>query len=320
MRLLVILIFILLFDIYVFQAFIEVGQNWSKMTKIIMYSIYWIIPLLTFGLLTASSFVDVSKWDRNTFVILRSVLLIIYFSKFLIVVVLLIDDLRRLIMTAVDGVAGVQKYDNSRSAFLSQIAILIGSVPLITLIYGIFRNRYRYKIYNEIVPVDNLPKSLDGLKIVQISDIHSGSFTIKEPVRSAVDLINAQNADLVFFTGDLVNSVATEMTDFIDVFDKIKSKYGVYSILGNHDYGDYARWESAEAKQNNFQDLINVHKKMGWDIMLNENRKLNINGETISIIGVENYSASPSTFHKYGNLQKAYEGTENSSLKLVAFS
>lgn len=316
MRLLILFIIIFLFDIYVFQAFVEVSQDWSKTTKIILYSIYWAIPLLAIGLLAASSFVDVSKWDRNTFIVLRSVIMIIYFSKFLIVIVLFIDDLRRLIMSALDGVAGVQKYDNSRSAFLSQIAILVGSIPLITLIYGIFRNRYRYKIYNEIVPVDNLPKSLDGLKIVQISDIHSGSFTLKEPVKSAVDLINAQDADLVFFTGDLVNSVATEMTDFIDVFDKIKSKYGVFSILGNHDYGDYARWESLEAKQSNFQDLINVHKKMGWDIMLNENRSLTINGETISIIGVENYSAS-ARFHKYGNLQKAYEGTENSSLKLL---
>ena len=316
MRLLVIILFIFLFDIYVFQAFVEVGQDWSKTTKTIMYSIYWLIPLSAIGLLIAASFVDVSRWDRNTFVILRSVLMIIYFSKFLIVLVLFIDDIRRLIMTAVDGVAGLQKYDKSRSAFLSQVAILIGSVPLVTLIYGIFRNRYRYKVYHEMVPLENLPKSLDGLKIVQISDIHSGSFTLKEPVKSAVDLINEQQPDLVFFTGDLVNSVASEMADFIDIFDKIKSKYGVYSILGNHDYGDYARWESLEAKQKNFQDLINVHKKMGWDIMLNENRKLDINGETISIIGVENYSASP-RFQKYGDLQKAYEGTENSALKLL---
>jgi len=242
--------------------------------------------------------------------------LIIYFSKLLIVAVLFIDDLRRLFMSAYDGIAGTQSYDKSRSLFLSQIAIFIGSLPLIILTYGIIRNRYRYKVYKETVPIEDLPKSLDGLKIVQISDIHSGSFTLKEPVKYAVDLINNQEADLVFFTGDLVNSVASEMADFVDVFDKIKSKYGVFSILGNHDYGDYARWESAEAKQNNFNDLIDIHKKMGWDIMLNENRKLKINGEIVSIIGVENYSASP-RFQKYGNLQKAYEGTENSALKLL---
>jgi hypothetical protein len=242
--------------------------------------------------------------------------MIIYFSKFLIVIVLFIDDIRRLFMSAYDGIAGTESYNKSRSAFLSQLAIFIGSLPLITLTYGIVRNRYRYKVYREIVPVENLPKSLDGLKIVQISDIHSGSFTLKEPVKLAIDLINKQEADLVFFTGDLVNSVASEMKDFIDVFDKIESKYGVFSILGNHDYGDYARWESAEAKQSNFQDLINTHKEMGWDIMLNENRNLIINGETVSIIGVENYSAS-ARFHKYGNLQKAYEGTEHSKLKLL---
>ena len=316
MRLFIIFILILLFDTYVFQAFTEIGQNWSKPIKIIVYSIYWLIPALAIGMLTAITFMDVSKWDRNTYTILRSVLLIIYLSKFLIVIVLFIDDLRRLLMSAYEGIAGTQSYDKSRSSFLSHMAIFVGSLPLITLTYGIIRNRYRYKVFKEIVPVENLPKSLDGLKIVQISDIHSGSFTLKEPVKSAVDLINSQDADLVFFTGDLVNSVASEMADFIDVFDKIKSKYGVFSILGNHDYGDYTRWESSEAKQNNFNDLIDTHKKMGWDIMLNENRELKINGETVSIIGVENYSASP-RFQKYGNLQKAYEGTENSSLKLL---
>ena len=315
-RLLFLFILIFLFDIYVFQAFTEIAHGWSKTTKIVLYSIYWLIPLLAIGFFAASSFTDVSKWDRNTYTILRSVILIIYFSKFLIVVVLFVDDLRRLIMSAYDGIAGTQSYDKSRSAFLSQIAVFIGSIPLVMLTYGILRNRYRYKIFKEIVPVENLPKSLDGLKIVQISDIHSGSFTLVEPVRTAVDIINKQEADLVFFTGDLVNSVASEMKDFVDVFDKIESKYGVFSILGNHDYGDYARWESAEAKQNNFDELINTHKKMGWDIMLNENRSLNINGETISIIGVENYSAS-ARFHKYGNLQKAYAGTENSALKLL---
>ncbi len=316
MRLLVLFILILLFDVYVFQAFTEIGQNWSKTSKIILYSIYWTIPALAMGMLSASLFFDVSKWDRNTFTIIRSVLMIIYFSKFLIVVVLFIDDIRRLFMTTVDGIAGTQTYDKSRSTFLSQMAIFVGSLPLVTLTYGIVRNRYRYKVYKEIVPVENLPKSLDGLKIVQISDIHSGSFTLKEPVKTAVDLINKQEADLVFFTGDLVNSVASEMTDFVDVFDKIKSKYGVFSILGNHDYGDYARWESIDAKQTNFQQLIETHKKMGWDIMLNEHRNLKINGETVSIIGVENYSASP-RFPKYGNLQKAHEGTGDAALKLL---
>lgn len=316
MRLIIIFGLIFLFDIYVFQAFTEITQSWSKASKIIVYSIYWLIPVLAMGMLAANAFLDISKWDRNTFTILRSVLLIIYFSKFLIVVILFVDDLRRLFMTAYEGVAGTQNFDKSRSRFLSQMAVVVGSLPLVTLTYGILRNRYRYKIYKETVPLENLPKSLDGLKIVQISDIHSGSFTLKEPVKAAVDIINRQEADLVFFTGDLVNSVASEMADFIDVFDKIKSKYGVFSILGNHDYGDYARWESEEAKQNNFRDLIATHKKMGWDIMLNENRNIKINGEAVSIIGVENYSASP-RFQKYGNLQKAYEGVEKSALKLL---
>ncbi len=316
MRLSIIFILLVLFDIYVFQAFLELSQGWSKIVKTILYAVYWFVPLVVMGTMVASVYTDVSKWDRNLYAILRAVLLIIYLSKFLIVVVLFVDDIRRLLMSAYDSIAGTETFDKGRSAFLSQMAILVGTLPLVTLTYGIIRNRYRYKVYREIVPVENLPKSLDGLKIVQISDIHSGSFTMKEPVKQAIDLINKQEADLVFFTGDLVNSVASEMDDYVDVFDKIKSKHGVYSILGNHDYGDYARWDSLDDKKKNFRRLIDTHRQMGWNILLNENRNLEINGEKISIIGVENYSASP-RFQKYGDLDKAYEGSGDASLKLL---
>jgi predicted MPP superfamily phosphohydrolase len=184
------------------------------------------------------------------------------------------------------------------------------------LTYGILRNRHRYKVFNQSITLPNLPKSLDGLRIVQISDIHSGSFTLKEPVKGAIDLINQQNPDLVFFTGDLVNSVASEMDRFLDVFDKIRAKFGVFSVLGNHDYGDYVRWENVEMKKQNLQNLIVHHQKMGWDLLLNENRVLNINNEKVAVIGVENYSESRH-FPKYGDLRKATDGIENTSLKLL---
>ena len=156
----------------------------------------------------------------------------------------------------------------------------------------------------------------DGLKIVQISDIHTGSFTRKEPVKGAIDLINQQQADLVFFTGDLVNSVASEVDNFLDVFNQIKSQYGVFSILGNHDYGDYVRWESAEAKHQNFEKLKDTHQHLGWDLMMNEHRIVEVKGEKVAVIGVENYSAHP-RFPKYGDLEKAHKGTEVAVLKLL---
>jgi predicted MPP superfamily phosphohydrolase len=243
-------------------------------------------------------------------------LIIAYISKFLVVGVLLVDDLRRIILNFIPSYSEAGGFSAGRSQFLSTIAVGLGALPFISLTYGILRNRHRYKVFNQSITLPNLPKSLDGLRIVQISDIHSGSFTLKEPVKGAIDLINQQNPDLVFFTGDLVNSVASEMDRFLDVFDKIRAKFGVFSVLGNHDYGDYVRWENVEMKKQNLQNLIGHHQKMGWDLLLNENRVLNINNEKVAVIGVENYSESRH-FPKYGDLRKATDGIENTSLKLL---
>lgn len=316
MRLIITIAILLLFDWYAFQAFVLFSKSWSENAQWILYSIYWSIPLVAIGTLIVLSVSDISKWNREVFLILRAVLMIAYFGKFLIVIVLVVDDLRRLVLEMYYAASGSANIDVSRSKIMAQIAVFTGTIPFFMLTYGIFRNRYRYKIFNDIAKFDDLPKALEGLKIVQISDIHSGSFTSKEPLKKAIDLINKQEADLVFFTGDLVNNVAGEMQPYIDVFDKIKSKYGVYSITGNHDYGDYVRWESAEAKKENFNNLIDVHRKLGWDLLLNENRIIEIKGEKVAVIGVENYSASP-RFSKYGNLSQAYQGSENAVLKLL---
>ena len=137
---------------------------------------------------------------------------------------------------------------SSRSRFLATTAVLLGALPFLTLTYGMLRNMYRYTLKKVDIPVADLPAEIEGLRIVQISDIHSGTFTQKEPIFKAIEIINAQNPDIVFFTGDLVNNVATEIVDYIDVFDKIKAKHGVFSILGNHDYGDYVEWDNEAAK------------------------------------------------------------------------
>ena len=292
------------------------SETWSETPRLILYGIYWLIPLVAITTLVAASISDVSTWNKEVFSVLRAVLMIAYFGKFLVVLILLVDDLRRLFLEAYQAIASDASIDKSRSRFLSQVAVFVGTIPFFMLTYGVFRNRYRYKVFKETVKVEDLPASLEGLKILQISDIHSGSFTQKEPVKAAIELINQQEADLVFFTGDLVNNLAQEMQPFLDVFNKIKAKYGVFSITGNHDYGDYIRWESIEDKKQNFQNFIQTHKELGWDLLLNENRILEIENEKVAIIGVENYSASP-RFSKYGNLTQAYEGAEGAALKLL---
>ena len=316
MRFIILVVLLLSFDLYVFQAFTTVAGEWSTPWQQSLYALFWSIPaLLLLGSIYLAIF-GLKGVKLKTFTTIRAILMIAYLSKLLIIACLLTDDLRRMIMSLYESLLGDQDFTYGRSLFLSYLGLILGSIPFFTLTYGIIRNPYRYKIFREQITINNLPEALDGLKIVQISDIHTGSFTRKEPVKGAIDLINQQQADLVFFTGDLVNSVASEVDNFLDVFNQIKSQYGVFSILGNHDYGDYVRWESAEAKHQNFEKLKDTHQHLGWDLMMNEHRIVEVKGEKVAVIGVENYSAHP-RFPKYGDLEKAHKGTEVAVLKLL---
>lgn len=312
------LILILLLDWLAFQIIQPVIAEWSIISKSIAYTIYWMIPIFVFGISVSFNNNRTVNWDKRKFSFVRSFIMLTYFSKFLILAFFLFGLLLNFLGTvlfeyvlnnplAMDWLSGntIQKF-----------ALIMGTIPFFVLLYGIIRNKYRYKIYPTTVEIADLPDSLDGLKIIQISDIHSGSFTEKEPIRNAIQMINEEQADLVFFTGDLVNSIATEMDPFMDIFDKIKARYGIFSILGNHDYGDYIRWESREAKIQNFEKLKTIHQRLGWDLILNGNRILEIEGEEVAVIGVENYSAH-GRFAKYGNLEKAYEGSSQAVLKLL---
>ena len=281
------------------------------------------IPFVAVGLAQAYQSGVALKWDKRKFTMARSVITLTYISKFVTNVVLVLCSLVSVLLYLVNNIFA--SFNNSTSInydlydgslMIQKIALAAGAIPFVILLYGMVRNKYRYKIYPTTVEIPDLPDALDGLKIIQISDIHSGSFTEKEPIRKAIEMINEQEADLVFFTGDLVNTIAVEMEPFVDVFDKIKSRYGIYSILGNHDYGDYARWENAEAKSQNFNNLKNVHQRLGWDLILNGNRLIKIKEEEVAIIGVENYSAN-ARFAKYGDLAKAYEGAHQAGLKLL---
>lgn len=314
MRLAILISIVLLFDLYAFQAFRIMAQSWQPLLRYFTYGLYWLIPFALIGWMLWSG--PEHHLSKHASTLLRTVFFIVYISKLLVVGFLFIDDLRRATTYVFNQFAGRQSFDPSRSRFLAQMGLAVGAVPFVSLLWGVIRNPYRYTLFKETVRIPNLPAALHGLRIVQISDIHTGSFLLKEPVRNSVSLINEQKPDLVFFTGDLVNTLAKEAEPFLDVFDKIQAKYGVYSILGNHDYGDYHEWERAEDKEANFQLLKSMHAQLGWDLMLNENRLLDIRGEKLAVIGVENYSSHP-RFPKYGDLAKAAAGTEGASLKLL---
>ena len=194
-------------------------------------------------------------------------------------------------------------------------AVIAGALPLFSMGYGIISGAHDYRLRKKTIILPNLPKSFDGITIGQISDIHSGSLFNKRAVSGGVDLLMTEKPDMIFFTGDLVNNVSSEMKDWMDVFDKLHAPLGVYSTLGNHDYGDYAYWSSRQEKEENLRQLIQIHRQLGYDILMNENRRIKINNEEIAVIGIENWGTG--RFPKYGKMELAYPGTEELPVKLL---
>ncbi|EIJ38574.1 putative phosphohydrolase [Galbibacter orientalis DSM 19592] len=203
----------------------------------------------------------------------------------------------------------------SRRRFMSQIAIGVAAVPFLSLLYGMYKGKYDYQVLKHTLEFDDLPDAFDGYTITQISDIHSGSFDDKEKVAYAVDLINKQESDVILFTGDLVNNVASEMHTWKDTFSKLNAKDGVYSVLGNHDYGDYADWPSEEAKKANLDELKQIQKDMGFNLLLNESRFLEKEGQRLALVGVENWGEGG--FKKAGDLEKAIENIDKNDFKIL---
>lgn len=203
----------------------------------------------------------------------------------------------------------------TRSAFLSWAGMLAGSSLFGTLVYG-FGNKHRYQVKRVKLSYPNLPEAFRGTRIVHISDIHSGSFTDKEAVMKGVQKIQAERPDMILFTGDLVNNVASEMDDYMDVFNQLKAPMGVYSTLGNHDYGDYVQWDSEEQKKANLESLKKVHAGMGWRLLMNEHVVLEKEGQQIALLGIENWSAK-ARFPKYGDMARAHAGSSAYPFKIL---
>lgn len=245
-----------------------------------------------------------------------SVVLIIFFSKLLGTVFLLLDDIRRLAVLGISAASPDSDFDPSRKKFITQASAVVAAIPFATLIYGMIRGAFNYQIRRVALKLPNLPDSFVGTKIVQISDLHTGSFAFSSPLERVAHLIQKEAADIVFFTGDLVNNKAEEAETFRETLKKIKAPRGVYSVVGNHDYGDYVQWESAEAKAQNFKQLLNFHKEIGWNLLMNENTIINNGDDKLAIVGVENWSAS-NRFPAYGDLNKAKQGTEDAPVKLL---
>ncbi len=320
----------LLIDWYVFQAVKTVTNASSEGTRRAATIVYWSFTGLILLLYLIMQFSPPDAFGRVTRNFMYSVIAIPYLCKVFPVLFLLIDDLGRLgrwvvsLVHRPDVRAAVDQTTQetipvtdaiTRSEFLSKAALVAGAVPLVGFTYGIVSGAHDYRIRRVKLALKNLPSGFDGMRIAQLSDIHSGSFFNKTAVKGGIEMLLREKPDMVFFTGDLVNNTADEVTDYLPIFDKVKAPLGVYSTLGNHDYGDYVAWESNDAKRRNLQRLMVAHKQMGWNLMMDENRIFEQNGDKIALIGIQNWGSG--RWPKYGDLAKAYRGTEEYPVKLL---
>lgn len=304
------IIILLAIDLYAFQAIRTVLID-SPTLKLILTIVYWMISI---ALYIGAIAIMQREFNTTTLAIRIVFGAIITFAvaKLFIVLFLLAEDSVRLVKWAVhqlytQPITGVKQHGITRSQFISKIGLLAGGFMLGSFVWGMVKTAYNYKVRKVSVPLAQLKSSFTGLKIVQISDLHLGSFIGTEAIEHAVKIINKQQADVIFFTGDLVNAHATEAESFIPVLSQLKAKYGVYSTLGNHDYygteADLAR-------------IKTIHTECGWTILNNDHRVLEIDDQKIAIVGVENWGESRH-FPKMGDLDKACQGCEEVDVKLL---
>lgn len=301
---------LLLIDWYVWQAVKTVFPAHG-----LIRIAYWSLTVLILVGLWAYNFLSPDFLGVGMRTLILYSLFTVYASKLFSVFFIMIDDVRRL-MTSKPA-AGDDANTITRSDFLMKAALLAGAVPATALTWGILSGAHDYRVQRIRLAIKNLPAQFSGMTIAQISDIHSGSFFNKTAVKGGVELVIKQNADMVFFTGDLVNDRASEVRGYVDLFNKIRAPLGVYSILGNHDYGAYAGWPSVEAKNQNIADVKDAHRILGYDLLVDSNRSITLGGETLAIVGVQNISATESIFPNNGNLAAALKGTDDAAVKFL---
>jgi len=311
-------------DLYLWNSVKAWINSKKRFIRLILPTMYWSPFVLLMALVGFSMVYTENDWN-NTFKIYSfGFVFVVYASKLLPILFLVFADVIRLFRYINMKAASVktghsEKYEGkkiSRAKFLQDIGLISGGILFSGLITGMFKWAYDFKIKRHILNLPNLPKSFDGLKVVQISDIHLGSWAGDHQLQDAVNLINDLNPDLVFFTGDLVNYKTDEAFRFEKILSKIESKHGIFATLGNHDYGDYTRWPSVEAKTQNMTDLYDFYKRIGWRLLNNDNEIIQKGNDSLAVIGVENWGDF-SRFPKYGDIAKASLGTENAPVKLL---
>jgi hypothetical protein len=310
----------LLIDYYAFQAIKTITANQSEGFRKGIKIIYFTISYLVVLAILIYNFGNPDGIAKHARTALMSFVFINVLAKLFLGLFVFIDDIQRfvrwIVMKLSNPNLGSAEEGISRSKFLATTGLVVAAAPIVSLSWGIISGAHDYRVRRIKLPVKNLPKGLEGLRIGQLSDIHSGSFWNKTAVKGGVQMLADEKVDLAFFTGDLVNNRATEMQEWGSIFSKITAPLGVYSVFGNHDYGDYVQWETPAQKQKNLADLATIHKNMGWNVLMNEHKVIEVDGEKLGVIGVENWGAK-ARFPKYGKLDEAMKGLNDSSVNLL---
>lgn len=314
LRWIIFIVIYILIDLYAFQALKTVTKNpWIQWG----YAIVSVAVLLVF-IYQLNYGVSTRTMTPNRMYVF-GLFLAIFIPKLLLIIFLFGEDIMRVFVGLFSklGIAGNNEgfYIPSRRKFISAIALGIAAIPFTSLLFGMYKGKYNYKVLKYTLEFDDLPEAFDGYRISQISDIHSGSFDNVKKVQYAVDLVNEQASDVILFTGDLVNNSTEEMYDWKEIFASLNAKDGVYSVLGNHDYGDYVQWSSETAKNQNLDNLKTLQQEMGWDLLLNEHRFIEKDGQRIALVGVENWGAGG--FKKAGDLNRATRGVAQEDFKIL---
>ncbi|MEM0517773.1 metallophosphoesterase [Aequorivita flava] len=312
MRWFIFILFYILVDIYAFQAVKTITKSpW-------LYGLYVFISLAVLAALIyqLSTLGAGRVLDVNAMYVF-GVFIAVFIPKLIVVIFMFGEDIVRFFTGIFMKVAGSSDapFMGSRRKFVSTIALGIAAIPFASLLYGMFQGKYNYKVLKYALEFDDLPEAFDGFTLTQISDIHSGSFDNHHKVEYAVNLINEQQSDVILFTGDLVNNLADEMDEWKNLFSTLSAPQGVFSVLGNHDYGDYVTWNSAKEQAQNLEKLKMIQKEMGWNLLLNENRYIERDGQKIAVVGVENWGLNG--FKQAGDLDKAVAGISDTDFKIL---
>jgi predicted MPP superfamily phosphohydrolase len=312
-RFIILCVLFLFIEFYSYQAFRTlIKLRWV----LVSYQIISLL-LLIFIIYSFTQF-DRSVGQTKQTMFTMGLMLLVYVPKIVLTLVMFGEDIFRIGAS----ILNYFMYNTPRSEmmpdrrkFVSQIALGLAAVPFLSLIYGIFEGKYNFKVFKQTIYFPDLPDAFDGFKITQISDVHSGSFDNPEKINYAIDLINEQEADMILFTGDIVNTHAKEMHPWLNTFNRIKNyKYGKFSVLGNHDYGEYVTWPSEKEKDENFKEIKNLYGQIGFELLLNEHTYIQKGNDKIALIGVENWGQN---FKKAGDLTKASQGVHQDDFKVL---